>query len=222
MYNYIVIISLIIFLFFISADPKVTRNIVRKNSIHIIFFLLLIYFVYNNLHLGFFLLIIVVIILYYTNFRHFFLHYIRNPSDLKNWREMFTKFSWDSIMEGIGDILNDDESITTSEINSNSKNQFLVNHSEKTEIPITVDNQPSNNEIDANNSIYESDNSICESDNSICEFDNSICESDEDDQLNIDEFLNQIDQELSDENEYEYEHEDKHEDEQFSDQNIIM
>ena len=97
MYNFIIVISLIIFIFFISADKKITKTIIHKNSLHIILFLLLVYFVYNNLHLGFLLLIILGIVLYYTNFKNFFIHYFQQPSDLKNWREIFNNLNWSHI-----------------------------------------------------------------------------------------------------------------------------
>lgn len=66
---YIIIILLIIFVFFLSADPALKRNIIKKNSVHLIFFLVLIYFVFNHLHLGYFLIGLSAVVLYFTNFK---------------------------------------------------------------------------------------------------------------------------------------------------------
>jgi len=215
MYNYIVIISLIIFLFFISADPKITKNIIKKNSVHIIFFLLLIYFVYNNLHLGFFLLIIMILILYSTSLKMFFLHYIRNPSDIKNWRDMFSQFSWESIMEGVGDILNDDspQHINIAEDKPNLENQFLKNN------PSDIKNIDNNNEVNdlldslVNDDVdedgededgedeegYEGGGGDEEGYEGLGGKDDENSEND-DNYLDIEYLLDEIEQELSDEN----------------------
>lgn len=118
MYNFIIVISLIIFIFFISADKKITKDIIQKNSLHIILFLLLIYFVYNNLHLGFLLLIILVLVLYYTNLKHFFYNYINKPSKLDSldmWRDVFNSFNW-------MDIINNHKNIDNK---NNESNQYL-------------------------------------------------------------------------------------------------
>jgi hypothetical protein len=73
-----------IFIFFLSADKKMSKEIIKKNSLHIILFLLLIYFIYNNLHLGFLLFIILGVILYYTNFKTYILNNLQQHS-IKNY-----------------------------------------------------------------------------------------------------------------------------------------
>jgi hypothetical protein len=84
MYNFIIIISFMIFIFFLSADKTISKEIIKKNSLHIILFLLLIYFIYNNLHLGFLLLIVLGVILYYTNFKIYILNNLQQYS-IKNY-----------------------------------------------------------------------------------------------------------------------------------------
>jgi len=80
-----------------SADAKVTRNIIEKNSLHIILFLLLIYFIYNNLHLGFLLLILIIFIIYYTNLRNFLLSQLSTYDKFKNLSSSFNCFLYNTI-----------------------------------------------------------------------------------------------------------------------------
>jgi hypothetical protein len=70
-----------------SADQKITKNLIEKHSIHIILFLLLIYFIYNNLHLGFLLLLLIIGFSYYTNLRTFLVTHLSNYHTLFNNEE---------------------------------------------------------------------------------------------------------------------------------------
>lgn len=67
-----------------SADQKITKNLIETHSIHIILFLLLIYFIYNNLHLGFLLLLLIIGFSYYTNLRIFLITHLSNYITLFN------------------------------------------------------------------------------------------------------------------------------------------
>ena len=100
MYNFIIVICLILFIFLMSADSKITKDIVEKNSIHIILFLLLIYFIYNNLHLGFLLLILILFIIYYTNFRTFLLSHLSTYEGFKQLISSFQLFFYGVAAQG--------------------------------------------------------------------------------------------------------------------------
>ena len=106
MYNFLIVLAMIIFLFFISADPKVSKEIIKKSSLHIILFLLLVYFIYNNLHLGFLLLIILGLVLYYTSFKNVIWKNMSNNynpfegnKSLNLWADVFSNFSFDKVMD---------------------------------------------------------------------------------------------------------------------------
>lgn len=77
-YNFIIIVFLIIFLFFISSDPKTSKDIVKNNSIHIIIFTLIVYFVFNNLHLGYLIFGLGIIVLYFTEFKKVLIKQAKN------------------------------------------------------------------------------------------------------------------------------------------------
>ncbi len=121
---------MILFMFFVSADPKITRSIIRKSSLHIILFLLLVYFVYNNLHLGFLLLIILGIVMYYTSFKEVIWKTLSDRSSgssLQNWRDVFSNFSFDKIMETFTDHIMSENQLEEVKSDVNDEDE-MVNH----------------------------------------------------------------------------------------------